>query len=152
MTYAPVELRHVRFKRSLLGYRRSAVHHLLDEVADSFEAVWRERADLTDRCEQLETDLAKQQEVEVLLRTTLVSAERAATELRDQAKQEAGALLEEAHAEARAITREARASREALVLDARRIRALLQAALGTLDDSEDTFGRPVKQETTPEAA
>jgi cell division initiation protein len=152
MTYAPVELRHVRFKRSLLGYRRSAVHHLLEEVADSFEAVWRERAELVDRVEQLEADLAKQQEVEGLLRTTLVSAERAATDVRDQAKREASSLLEEAHAEARTITREARASREALVLDARRIRALLQAALGVLEDSEDTFGRAVKQTTKPEAA
>ena len=144
MTYAPVELRHVSFKRSLRGYRREAVDRLLEEVADSFENVWRERAELTDRVEQLEAELARQQELEGLLRTTLMSAERAADELREQARREAAALIEEAHVEARAITREARANREALVLDARRVRALLQAALGALDDSDDTFERTVR--------
>ena len=49
MSYSPVEIRHVRFRRSLLGYRRVAVDRVLDEIADSYEAVWQERMDLTDR-------------------------------------------------------------------------------------------------------
>jgi cell division initiation protein len=153
MTYSPVELRHVRFKRGLLGYRRESVDRLLEEVADSFEAVWSDRADLADRAEHLEAELARQQELEALLRTTVMSAESAAAELREEAKREAAALLEEAHAEARAITRDARAQREALVLEARRVRSLLQAALGLLDDPEDTFDRAAKTgKTTAEAA
>jgi cell division initiation protein len=153
MTYAPVELRHVRFKRGLLGYQRAAVDHLLQEVADSFEAVWRERAELADRVEHLEAELARQQELEGLLRTTLVSAERAAHELRDQAKREATAVVEEAHAEARALTREARTKRESLVLEARRIRALLQAALDVMDGADETSEQaPNPGEATVEAA
>ena len=49
MSYSPVEIRHVRFGRSLLGYRRVAVDRVLGEIADSYEAVWQERMDLTDR-------------------------------------------------------------------------------------------------------
>jgi DivIVA domain-containing protein len=144
MNYAPVELRHVRFKRRVLGYQRAAVDRLLEEVADSFEAVWRERAELADRVEHLEADLARRQEVEALLRTTLAAAEHAANDLREQAKREASAVIEEAHAEARAITREARARRETLVLEAKQIRGLLQAALGMMDESEGMTGRASK--------
>ena len=49
MTYSPVEIRHVRFGRSLLGYRRGAVDTVLAEISSSYESVWQYRMDLTDR-------------------------------------------------------------------------------------------------------
>jgi cell division initiation protein len=119
------------------GYKRHAVDRLLAEIADSFEEVWRDRADLSERVDDLEADLVRYRELETLLRTTLVSAERAAHELKDQAKREAELLLEEARAEARGITREAWAERERLLGDTRRVRALLRAALEAVDDVEE---------------
>jgi cell division septum initiation protein DivIVA len=71
-----------------------------------------------------------------VLRTTLVSAERSAHELKDQARREAGIVVEEAHAEARAVTRAAAAERERLLAQARKIRALLEAALDAVEDAE----------------
>ena len=82
----------------------------------------------------------RHKELETLLRTTLVSAERAASELKEQAKREAGRVVEEAHAEARAVLREAAAERERLERESRRIRSLLRSALDTVevtDDEED---------------
>ena len=76
-------------KRGLFGYRRGPVDGCSTEIARRFEDVWRERADLADRVEQLEGEIERHRELEALLRTTLVSAERAAHELRDQAKREA---------------------------------------------------------------
>jgi cell division initiation protein len=140
MAYTPVELRHVRLRRGVLGYRRRQTDGLLDDVADSFEQVWRERADLADRVEQLESDLVRYRELEQLLRTTLVSAERAAHELRDAAKREAETILAEAKSEARSITRDARAERERLELEARRMRLLLHAALDALGPAGDEDG------------
>jgi cell division septum initiation protein DivIVA len=72
-------------------------------------------------------------ELETLLRTTLVSAERASQELREQARREASVMLEEAHSEARGIRREALADLERMRMEAARIRALLGAALSTLE-------------------
>ena len=137
MAYTPVEIRHVRLQRRLFGYRRQPVDRLLTEVADSFEGVWRERADLADRVEQLEADLARYRELEQLLRATLVSAERSAHDLRDQAKREAETIVAEAQAEARSIAREARVEHEELVRAARRIRLLLHSALDSLDETDD---------------
>src|SRR5918999_3995295 len=134
MALTPVEIRHVSLGRGVFGYRRSATDRLLDEIAESFEDVWRDRADLAERVEQLEADLVRYRELETLLRTTLVSAERAAGELKEQAKREADLIVSEAQAEARAITRGARAEREQLARDSERIRALLGSALAGLDE------------------
>jgi cell division initiation protein len=136
MSLTPVEIRHIRLRRRLIGYPRATVDRLLDEIADSFEDVWRNRADLVEKVEQLEDDLVRYRELETLLRTTLVSAERAAHELKAQAKREAGLIVDEAHSEARSITRQASAERERLVAESRRVRALLRAALETLDGSD----------------
>lgn len=133
MTLTPVELRHVSFKRGILGYRRGAVDHLLTEAIDSYEGVWRDRADLADRIEQLETDLSRYRELEVLLRTTLVSAERSAAEMREAAQRESELIVSEAHAEARSVTRRAAAENERLLLESRRIGSLLRSALGTVE-------------------
>ena len=133
MTITPVELHHVDLRRGVRGYRRSAVDRLLEEIAESFEEVWRERAEYADRIEQLQSELARHRDLETLLRTTLVSAEKSAHELRDQARREAQLLVDEAHAEARAVTRAAAAERERLHAEARKIHALLEAALDSVD-------------------
>jgi len=136
MTITPVELHHIRLKRGLLGYRRGPVDELIVEIADSFEEVWRQRADFADRIEQLESELSRHRDLESLLRTTLVSAEKSAHELKDQAKREAELVVNEAHAEARSVTRAAAAERERLLAEARKVRALLEAALDAVDDAQ----------------
>ena len=136
MTITPVELHHIRLKRSLLGYRRGPVDALILEIADSFEEVWRQRADYADRIEQLEGELSRHRDLESLLRTTLVTAEKSAHELKDQAKREAELVLGEAHAEARAVTRQASQERERLLAEARKVRALLEAALDAVEDAD----------------
>jgi cell division initiation protein len=136
MAYSPVELRHVDFKRSLFGYRRSHVDRTVDEIAESFEVVWRERADFADRIEHLEAELRRHRELETLLRSTLTTAEQSAHELKDQARREAALVVEEAHAEARRITQDARAERERLRVETTRVKALLGAALDAVEDAD----------------
>ena len=147
MTISPVELHHIGLKRGLFGYRRQPVDRLIEEIADSFEEVWRQRADFADRIEQLEAELERHRQAEALLRSTLVSAERSALEQKDQARREAGLIVEEAHSEARAVTRKAAAERERLLGETRKIRALLEAALDAVGD-----GLHEDEEAKPEAA
>jgi len=135
MTLTPVEIRHVKLgSRFLGGYEKTAVDDLLDEIAASFEDVWRERADLADKVEQLESDLVRYSEIEVLLRTTLVSAEKASVTLKEQARKEADLIVEEARTEARSITRSARSDHDRLLGEVRRMRSLLRSALALVDD------------------
>jgi cell division initiation protein len=133
MALTPVEIRHIRLGRGPLGYRRDATDRLLEEIAASYEDVWRERADLAEEVERLEGDLVRYRELEALLRATLVSAERTASELKDQARREADLIVGEAHSEARSITRLAVAENERLQSDSARVRALLRSALAAVE-------------------
>jgi cell division initiation protein len=136
MGLTPAEIRHVPIGRAPWGYRRGAVERLLDEIADSFEDVWRERADLADRVEHLESELQRHLELETLLRKTLVSAEAAAEEQREGARREAERVVAEAHDEARRIVFAATAERERLAADSRRLRELLRTALATVEEAD----------------
>lgn len=133
MALTPVEIRHLTPPRTnFRGYRVAATDRLLEEIAASFEDVWRERADLADKVEQLEADLVRFRELESLLRTTLVSAEQSSAKTRDQARREAELILSEAHAEAREVQRHAHAENERLSRESRRLRAQLEGALSAL--------------------
>lgn len=135
MTLTPVEIRHLKPSKTFIGgYDREAIDRLLDEIVMSFEDVWRERADMADKVEQLENDLIRYREIEGLLRTTLVSAEKAAVTLKEQARKEAELIIEEARSEARSITRHARADHDRLLGEVRRMRSLLRSALALVDD------------------
>lgn len=139
MTLTPVEIRHLKPAKTLVGgYGKEEIDALLDEIAASFEDVWRERADLADKIEQLEDDLVRYRELEALLRTTLISAERAAVTLKEQARKEADLIIEEARAEARTITRGARSEHDRLLTEVRRMRSLLRSALAIVDEEPPT--------------
>jgi cell division initiation protein len=147
MALTPVEIRHMSPPRTnFRGYRVAATDRLLEEIAASFEDVWRERADLADKVEQLEADLIRFRELESLLRTTLVSAEQSSAKTRDQARKDAELILGEAHAQAREVQRRAHAENERLTHESRRLRAQLQEALAALDEPE---AGETEEPTTP---
>jgi cell division initiation protein len=124
MTLTPVEIRHVRLGRRPLGYDRRAVDDLLDRIVGSYEGAWRDRADLREELERMDGELARFKELEVLLRNTLVSAERSADDIRGQARREADLILEEARAKARETTVAAETERERIKAEIRRLRSL----------------------------
>ena len=137
MALTPVEIRHVELRRTWFrGYRRGIVERLLSDIADSFEDVWRERADLADRLEELESEASKHRELESLLRATLVSAERAAQDVREQARRESDLIVQEARAEGRRVTRAAAAEKDRLEEEIRKVRGLLRSALEAIEASD----------------
>jgi cell division initiation protein len=149
MAYTPVELRHVRVRRGLFGYKRSAVEQLLLEVADSFEDVWRERGELADEVEEMETTMAELRRREELLTHTLVAAEQAASDVREHAKREGELIVSEAHQEARSVARGSHSERARLAAEVRRMEALLRAALGMIEEA--AHEAPREGEPAPEA-
>jgi cell division initiation protein len=124
VSLTPVEIRHVKFGKRPLGYEPNAVDRLLEDVTRSFEIVWRERADVRDEIEHLEGELARYKELEVLLRNSLVAAERAAADVRAQARREADVILEEARVRAREIAGGASDERERVKAEIRHLRSL----------------------------
>jgi cell division initiation protein len=141
MALTPVEVRHIQLKRGLFGYRKAAVHRMMDDIADSFETVWRERSQLVERVEELEAEVTRHVELEGLLRSTLVSAERASQDLKEAARREADVIVTEANAEARKVLRDAITEKEQLMGDVRRVQALLRSALAVVDETPTTVSK-----------
>ena len=117
----------------------------------------------SDRLEELEAEAAKHRELEALLRSTLVSAERAAQDMKEQARRESDLIVQEAHAEARRVTRESAAEKRRLEEDIVRIRAQLRAAFESLgemagrheegrEDAQTPVTRPPRSARSPTAA
>jgi cell division initiation protein len=150
--YTPVELRHVKLGRSALGYKRRETEQVIEDVASSFESVWRDRGELSDRVEELERQLDEHKQREHLLTQALLAAERAAAEAREAARREAELIIAEAHQEARSVVRGAQTERERLVLEARRVETLLRAALGLVEEGSALANWPERSDTREFAA
>ncbi len=149
MGLTPVEVRHLEMRRGLFGFRRSSVESAIDEVATSFETVWRERAELGERVHVLEVEVARHVELETLLRSTLVSAERAAQDLKEHARRESDLIVQEANAESRRLLRDAIAEKERVLGETRHIKSMLRSALEVIGDEGhgDENGEAAPQQT-----
>ncbi|MFL5963296.1 MAG: DivIVA domain-containing protein [Gaiellaceae bacterium] len=151
MRYTPVELRHVKIGRSAFGgYQKLETEKLIEDIADSFEEVWRDRGELADKLEDVEKILAEVKQRESLLASTLVAAEKASTEIREAAKREAELIIAEAHRDARSVTRGAQSERERLFTEVRRVEILLRAALGMVEETRNEL--PPTPATPPDEA
>jgi len=151
MALTPVEIRHIRLRKAFFGYHAKQTDDLLADVVTSFEDVWRDRADVADKVEQLEGELVRYRELEQLLRTTLISAERASQQMTDQTRRESETVLAEARTAAREIVHDAMSERERLYAEVNRIRAQLGAVLATIGDVPPER-EPASAEETIEAS
>lgn len=156
----PAEIREKRLNRRLGGYDRAEVEKLLEEVAASYEQVWRERDQLRARVEQLEKELAPLKEAERHVSESLVTAERAASEVREQAKRDAKQLLEEARKKSKEQQARAKQQRSRLQAEIQRLevverellrslRAFLLAGLELAEDREAMTQAPVVEVPRP---
>ena len=153
MSYTPVELRHVRVGRSLFGYNRAMVEQLIEEVAESFEATWRERGELADRVEALEKQLAELRKREDLLTQTLVAAEQAASDVRERARakpRRSSSRPTVSHARSGGRPRP---SGSGSCTESRRIEAMLRGALGMIEERAAAVAvvEPPPRAVAPEA-
>jgi cell division initiation protein len=158
MFLTPPEIQHQTLK-SGRGYDREAVDELLEHVSSSYEQVWLERDELRGRVSELEGQLASFRETERLLSETLITAQRAADDVRAGAEREAEQLKAEALAELEPAKAAARRELEGLRAEIERfrslerdlrsnLRAFLERALTQVD--EDAAGRVPHVETLTE--
>ena len=137
MSDAPADVSDRELRRTWFrGYRPEDVDRRLEEAAARFEEVQRECSRLTARVEDLKAEVQGHEELETLLRSTLVSAERAAQNMKTQALHESDLIVREAYAESRRVTREAAAEKHRLEEDMVSIRMQLRSALEALEAAQ----------------
>lgn len=100
MKVTPLDLRQQRFQTVMRGYDRGEVTAFLNEVADDYENALRESERLRQEVTKLEAVLAEHRGQERNLRNTLLTAQKMADEIKDNATAEAERILREAEGRA----------------------------------------------------
>jgi cell division initiation protein len=103
MKVTPLDLRQQRFNTVMRGYDRGEVTAFLNEVADDYEHALREADRLRQEVAKLEAVLAEHRGQERNLRNTLLTAQKMADEVKDQATVEAERVIKEAESRADVI-------------------------------------------------
>jgi cell division initiation protein len=143
----PEGLRSIKLDKALRGYDPKVVDQLLRELSTSLEGLYAERTALKQQITQLEKDLAEYREAQSLMRDALVSAQRAADELKERTERECNEMIELARVEASEISSQAVLDRERAEAELKRLRSqeqelrasykvLLAAALDRLEGED----------------
>src|SRR3990172_7318029 len=96
MNVTPLDLRQQRFKTAFRGFNKVEVTSLLVAVADDYEQALRETDRLRQDIVRLDATLSEHREHEKDLKTTLMTAQRLADDIKEQAGQEAKRIVREA--------------------------------------------------------
>ncbi|WP_456431956.1 DivIVA domain-containing protein [Thermosulfuriphilus sp.] len=114
MPITPLDIEEKEFKSSLFGYHRGEVDAFLEELGQEIQRLLKENHSLKDELKKKEKQLDRLLEEEAQIREAVISAQRLAQEIKDQARAEAELILKEARVEAERIRQEAERDREQL--------------------------------------
>jgi DivIVA domain-containing protein len=107
MEMTPRSIQERRFHDAFRGYDHEEVDVFLDEVADAFDAIYRENQEVRIKVKRLEERLVEAEGTEDMLKRTLLAAQRTADEAVEEARAKAQEILEAARTEAAEIIAEA---------------------------------------------
>src|SRR5512138_1771782 len=107
MAITPMDIRKKTFTAHRGGIDKTEVEEFIGELATEIENLRKERAQLTEKAEELANHLKAYEDTEQLLKETLLTAQKATNQLREDAKKEAQLIIEKAKVEAEQIKRDA---------------------------------------------
>lgn len=151
----PLDLRQMKLSTAMRGYDKAEVTSLMLEAADGYEQALRDNDRLRTDIIKLEAALALHRELEGSLKSTLMSAQRAADDMRDNATSESARIVREAEGKAELLIQRAQARAEdvqreidALLLKRREAETGVEAVISVLHNTLD-FIRQQDQRERP---
>lgn len=108
MRITPLDIQKHGFRKTLRGYDPSEVKAFLTSFAEAYESVIRENQQQREESALLREQLKEHEEREHVLKQTLLTAQRAAEDLREAARREAQTLVKEAELKAEKMMEVAR--------------------------------------------
>ncbi len=108
----PLDMRQARFTTALRGFDKADVTTFLQEAAEGFDHAMRENERLRMEIVRLEASLNQYRDLEGSLKTTLMSAQRVADDMRENAQQEAARLVREAEGRVELLVQKAQSKTE----------------------------------------
>ncbi len=157
----PEDIRGQEFRRKMLGYDPDTVDNFLDQLADQLERMQSDIAGLSERLAVAEQITAEYREIEETIKTTLIDAQKNASDRRKAAEAEASSVITKACLEAETVTNEThqkladvrRQIEELTAVKTRfitQIETLLSSQMDHLHAVTSEFG-PAPGRTAPEA-
>jgi cell division initiation protein len=153
MPLTPLDIHNKEFPKKMMGgYDPDAVDEFLDEVVADFEALTRENSRLKDQVESLTQQLEKYRHLEDSINRTLMAAQEAAEEMKNNAKKQAELIIQDAKLNAERIIEAGQAKSRRIMEEnadlARvvstlrtQVRTLLEAQLKALNELNDPFSQ-----------
>ena len=112
LAVSPLDLRQAKFNTAMRGFDRTEVTAFLLEAADGYDQALRENERLRHDVMRLEASISQYRELEGSLKSTLMSAQKVADDMRENANQEAARILREAAGRADLMMQKAQARHE----------------------------------------
>lgn len=158
MPLTPLDIHNKEFSRRLRGYDEDEVNEFLDQIIKDYEALIRENKEQQSQYEALQEKLSHFTNIEETLSKTIIVAQEAADELKNNAKKEAQLIVKEAEKNADRIINDALAKSRKIALEVEemkkqaaiyraRFRALVESQLDLLgkDDWDSLETRDTKE-------
>jgi cell division initiation protein len=117
MPLTPLDIHNKEFSRRLRGYDEDEVNEFLDQVIKDYEALIRENKELQNQVLALQEKLNHFANLEETLSKTIIIAQEAADEVKNNAKKEAQLVIKEAEKNADRIINEALAKSRKIALE-----------------------------------
>lgn len=108
----PLDLRQMKLSTAMRGYDKAEVSSLMLEAADGYEQALRENERLRQDLVKLEGSLTQYRELEGSLKSTLMSVQKVADDMRQNATEEAARIVREAEGQAELLIERAQARLE----------------------------------------
>ncbi|AHV98364.1 DivIVA domain-containing protein [Paenibacillus sp. 7124] len=159
MPLTPLDIHNKEFARRLRGYDEDEVNEFLDQVIKDYESVIRENKELSNQLLTLQERLDHFTNIEDTLSKTIIVAQEAADEVKNNAKKESQLIIKEAEKNADRIINEALSKSRKIAIETEelrkqasiyrtRFRTLVEAQLELLsqDDWDALESREVREE------
>ena len=153
ISITPLDMRQARFTTSMRGFDKADVTSFLQEAAEGFDQAMRENERLRVEIVKLETSLNQFRELEGSLKTTLMTAQKTADDMRDNAQKEAERLVREAEGRVELMMQKAQAKTEdiereidGLRIKRREAEASLEATIAALNNTLDFIREQERRE------
>lgn len=139
MTLTPLDIHNKEFSRRLRGYDEDEVNEYLDQIIKDLEALIRENKELKTANETLQERLNHFSNLEETLSKTIIVAQEAADEVKNNSKKEAQLIIKEAEKNADRIINESLAKSRKIALEVEELKkqaSIYRARFRTLVEAQ----------------
>ncbi|MBC2580643.1 DivIVA domain-containing protein [Clostridium sp. DJ247] len=150
MRITAMEITSKEFKKAIRGYNADEVDEFLDRIAENYEALYKENSSLKEKLSNIEERMNHYNKMESTIQNTLLLAQNASEQARENAKKEselilknaneaAQRIIDKAHSDVIQINDEFERTKQEFCKFKTKFRSFMESQLEMFDDMEKEF-------------